>query len=261
MLRPLPRLPDLDPESDDSDSFGGLADVLEPAPDQDDMTSVSMRRVGPPSGPAPFGASRHPSLRDQHAHHAAPVSIRAPVQIQDIAFADTVFASELTEDADPAPSGPIFFDDGAGRSTHCVTPLAFPLPPAADDVSLATRLRVLSAHIRHAFRRSLEEMREIWGNTAVIVQSEVEATGGPTTTTAFYLRRTIALWSCFQWSRADLARAAMIGTGVFTVAGVIGATTMDFADGARDGATSGEVRVARTLDQHTALKIVIRIKR
>lgn len=227
------------------------------------MTSVSMRRVGPPAASGPFGASssRNPSLRGQPAHPSAPISIRAPVQVEDFAFADTIVANELTDDAEPPPSGPIFFNDGAGPSMQCVTPLAFRLPAAADHVDLSTRLRVLSAHARHAFRRSLEEMRELWGGTAEIVQGEVDEEGGPTTTTPFvvFLRRALVLWSCFQWSRADLTRAAMIGIGVFMVVGAIGATTMDFSDSG--GATSSEVRVRRTLDQHTARKIVLRIKR
>src|SRR4051812_3024182 len=94
MLRPLPRVPDLEPESVDSDSFGGLADVLEPdafGEHDDATTAVSMRRL-----PTPSSGSGAPP----------PISIRAPVQ--DFAFADTIFA---TEEVEAPPSGPIFFTD------------------------------------------------------------------------------------------------------------------------------------------------------
>lgn len=248
MLRPLPPLPSLEPELDDSSSgsFGGLADVLEPDPDA--ITSLHRVDVGPAS-------RRNPSFRGQAAM-PSPVSARAP---HDFAFADTVFASELLEDPGAPPSSPLFFNDDRPRTNaHCETPLAFPLPPPSADVPLPTRLRVYVAHVRHAFRGSLEEMREVWANTAEIVLGEARAT----TPLGFFLRRVLALWSCFQWSRADLTRATMIGLGVFVVAGAIGATTMDFSETAGSGgATSSEVRAGRTLDQHTAKKIVHRNKR
>jgi hypothetical protein len=247
MLRPLPRLPDLEPEpDDDSGSFGGLADVLEPDPfgEQDATTSVSMR--------FPTPSCREPALLPP------PSSIHAPVQIQDFAFADTIVASDEVE---APPSGPIFFDDATRSGKQCVTPLAFPLPPAAEAVGFSTRLRVLCAHVRHAFLRSREEMRELWGGTAAIVGDEANGEGGAATSNGFviFMRRILALWSCFQWSRTDLTRAAMIGLAVFVVAGVVGATTMDFS--ASDGGGGTEVRAGRTLDQHTARKIVIRFKR
>jgi hypothetical protein len=254
MLRPLPLLPSLEAELDDScGSFGGLADVLEPDPDA--VTSLRRVELRPAS-------RRNPSFRGQAAR--SPVSVRAPVQIQDFAFADTVFASELVENAEGPASAPIFLnDDPPGTNAHCVTPLAFPLPPPSGDVALPTRVRG-HGHLRHALRGSLDEMREVWANTAEIVHAEVQSEGGPATTTpfVFFLRRALALWSCFQWSQADLTRAAMIGVGVFVVAGALGATTMDFTDDAGSGrATSSEVRARRTLDQHTAKKIVIRNKR
>jgi hypothetical protein len=66
------------------------------------------------------------------------------------------------------------------------------------------------------------------------------------------------LWSCFQWSRADVVRAAMIGVAVFVTAGTIGAVTLDTADSTGSGS---EVRVGRTLVQHTPAKGVVRQKR
>lgn len=251
MLRPPPPFSELEPESHDSGSFGGLADVLEP--DQD-ATPLSMPRIGPPSS---RGSG---SLRGQTVSSPPPVSIRAPPQIQDFAFADTVFANELANDLEPPPSGPFFFDD-AGSSTQCVTPFSFPLPDAASDVDLSTRLRVLYAHLRHSVGRPVQEMRELWGDTAEIVDEQADA-GRPTTRPSFVLlRRILAIWSCFQWSLTDLTRAAIMGSAVFLVAGAIGASLLGFSLTATAGTRSSEVRPGRTLDQHTARKIVLRNKR
>jgi hypothetical protein len=205
--------------TDDSGSFGGLADVLEP--DADSVTSVR------------------------------PIPV-APARVQDFAFADTVFADELPDEGAPPPSGPIFARDPMGN-TQCVTPLAFRLPPPGDDVDLPTRLRVLFAHARHAVRASLEEMSGLWAHTDKLVD---RYDVGPKR----HLRRVLALWSFFQWSRADLTRAAMIGVAVFIVAAAIGASTMDFG-GDNSAASSAEVRAGRTLDQHTGKKFVWRSKR
>jgi hypothetical protein len=193
---------------------------------------------------------------------AAPISLRspAPVQVQDFAFADTVFANELADEEGAPPSGPIYVNDPDGH-TQCVTPLAFPLPPAGADVDFATRMRVVHAHVRHAIRRSREEMREIWAGTAEIVEGET-APGTEPSALPYVVRRVLALWSCFQWSRADLTRAAMIGLAVFVAAAAIGATTMDFGESPRASAgASSEVRAGRTLDQHTGKKIVAHPKR
>ncbi len=242
MPRPLPPMSTHTPESEDPRAFAGLASVLEPEPEEDPTTSVSMKRGRPPVAP--------------------PVSIRAQVQVQDFAFADTVFANELAEDDGP-PSLPIFFDDI--RSTlstpHCMTPLAFPLPDAAAEVDFATRRRVFFAHLRHGFRGSLEEMRELWGGTADIVYGETATDDGPPRTSAFgfFVRRLLALWGCFQWSRSDLWRAGMIGLAVFLVAGAVGATTLDLGDSSA-AAGGTEVRSPRTLDQHTARTIAVRGK-
>ena len=205
-----------------SASFGGLADVLEP--DSDAITS--MRRLP------------------------------APIQLQDFAFADTVFADELAEDELPPSSGPIYVNDSMGNA-QCVTPLAFRLPDAGENVDFATRLRVLRAHVRHAVRGAREEMRELWAGTADMVDGGASGSR---------FERVLALWSCFTWSRADLTRAAMIGLAVFVTAAALGATTLDFdgesAASAKGNATSStEVRPGRTLDQHTGKKGVVRAKR
>jgi hypothetical protein len=223
-------------------SFGGLADVLEPDPD----AITSLRRLG-----AAALAARAP----------------APIQLQDFAFADTVVAQELGDEEPPPPSGPIYVSDALGN-TQCVTPLAFRLPSDASDandandandaknVDLGTRLRIAFAHVRHAMRGSFEEMRELWAGTAQMVEGGAAAS---------HIDRVLALWSCFQWSRADLTRAAIIGLAVFVTAGAIGVTTLDFGDGtasaAGNDASRTEVRPGRTLDQHTGKKSVFRAKR
>lgn len=246
-------------ESNDSRSYGGLADVLEPDAsfdESDDWAITSMRSLG-------VASVRSPSLRAGRAAQALSVRAPLPVQVQDFAFADTVFANKLD---DPPPSGPIFVNDPLGN-TQCVTPLAFPLPPPSEDFGMATRLRVLTAHVRHAIRGAREEMRDLWAVTYEMVASAKR----PTEPGAMLvLRRVLALWSCFQWSRADLTRAAMIGLAVFVAAGAIGATTIDFDDGGASGTSgasfsatrsSSEVRARRTLDQHTDKKLVRRAKR
>ena len=189
------------------------------------------------------------------ARAAAPVSVRAPapIQLHDFAFADTIIANELLEDELPPPSGPIYVSDSMGN-TQCVTPLAFPLPDAAEDVDLGTRLRVVHAHLRHAVRGAFEEMRDLWAGTAEMVDGGASGSR---------FARIVALWSCFQWSRADFTRAAVIGLAVFVTTAALAATTLDFGDGSSNGtaAASTGVRGGRTLDQHTGKKIVVRAKR
>jgi hypothetical protein len=266
MSRPLPPHRDAlsppSPPSDDSAPFGGLADVLEPDPD----AITSMRRLGAASTAGRKSRTGPPSLQGSAA---PPVSVRAPapIQLQDFAFADTVFAKELGDDELPPPSGTltspalsaapsIYVNDSMGN-TQCVTPLAFRLPEAGDHVDLATRLRVVLAHVRHAIRGSREEMRELWAGTAEMVDGGVSGSR---------FDRVLALWSCFQWSRADFTRAAMIGLAVFITAAAIGATTLDIdgestASATGDAASRTEVRPGRTLDQHTGKKNVMHDKR
>jgi hypothetical protein len=254
MSRPLPpHRDDPAPPSDDSGSFGGLADVLEPDPD----AITSMRQLGAATLANRSPRTGPPSLR---GGAAPPVSVRsghpapAPVQLQDFAFADTVFAKELPDDEPPPPSGGIYVNDSMGN-TQCVTPLAFRLPDAGEDVDLTTRLRVALAHVRHAFRGSLDEMREVWAGTADMVEGGAAGSR---------FDRVLAMWSCFQWSRADLTRAAMIGLAVFVTAGAIGAVTLDLDEGtasAAAAASSTGVRPVRTIDQHTGKKSIVRGKR
>jgi len=143
MLRPPP-FPHDQHESDDSGSFGGLADVLEPDPDfddDDDDAVTSLRHLSPASvrsGQHP--SLQHPSLRH---HQGGPTSVRPPIsarpappQVQDFAFADTVFSSGDLSDEPPPPSGAAYVNDPFRQPTHCVTPLAFPLLPAAEAVDL-----------------------------------------------------------------------------------------------------------------------------
>jgi hypothetical protein len=238
--------------SDDSASasFGGLADVLEPDPD----AITSMRRLGTASI---AGRRARTDLRGPRGGAAAPASVRAPapIQLHDFAFADTIIAKELLEDELPPPSGPIYVSDSMGN-TQCVTPLAFPLPDAGDHVDLGTRLRVLLAHFRHAVRGAFEEMRDLWAGTAQMVDGGASGSR---------FARVLALWSCFQWSRADLTRAAVIGLAVFVTTAALAATTLDFGDdgasSAGTAAASTGVRGARTLDQHTGKKTVVHAKR
>lgn len=283
MLRPPPPHDRSPHHADDTDpvdtgSFGGLADVLEPDPDavtsMHRLDAASFQRMSIASRVALSQTGPHQAHQAHLAHLAhqarasvgplsarGPLSVRAPVQVQDFAFADTVFAPELelAPDSQPPPSGPIFVNDPYGHS-QCVTPLAFPLPPPAADVDAVTRMRVLAAHARHAFLRSREEMRELWAGTAEIVDVEADAHAPRPSPFSFFVRRAVALWSCFQWSRADLTRAAMIGGAVFVVAAAIGAVSIDFGDGSAAAAGS-EVRFGRTLDQHTGHKSALHSKR
>lgn len=259
MLRPVHPSPHDALESDDSaPTFGGgLADVLEPdADDDDDQAVTSLRHLSPPSVRHSVTRASPPSLRGRRS--APPVSVRAPAppqmqeQVQDFAFADTVFSSGDLSDEPPPPSNPVYVNDPFGaHNNHCVTPLSFPLPPAPAEVDLTTRIRVAAAHLRNAVRRSREEMRELWAGTAEMVTADGVRPSS--------LQRALALWSCFQWSSADLVRAAMIGGAVFVAAATIGAVTLDFGDPAAGSST--EVRPARTLDQHTGRKLVMRAKR
>lgn len=230
--------------------------MLEPDPD----AVTSMHRLDA----ALADRLRNPSFRSPAG---PPGSVRtpAPVQVGDFAFADTVFAVELPGD-EPPPSGPIYVNDESGE-TQCMTPLAYPLPsrfpppallPAArDEAALPTRLRALEAHLRQTVRRSRGEMRELWASTAEMVDGE-GAHGLGASSLPLVLRRVVALWSCFQWSRADLTRAALIGLAVFVAAAAFGGVTIHLGEAA---AASSEVRAGRTLDQHTGKKIEVRGKR
>ena len=161
----------------------------------------------------------------------------------DIAFADTIHVRDLdlsdTGDELPPASAPVLVHT-PDQGTQCLTPFAYPLPPAAQDVSLSTKLRVLSARIRHGVRGSIEEAQDAWSQTS-------EA---PTA-----IERLKALWSLWQWERGDLVRAAIIGGAVFAVVATIGGVAIAGSDSDSSQAfgisASNEVRAPRTVDQHT----------
>lgn len=165
----------------------------------------------------------------------------------DIAFADTVHVRDLnladTGDELPPPSGPVIVNDPQ-QGTQWMTPFAFPLPPATEHVSFSTKVRILSARIRHGVRGSIEEAQDAWSQTR-------EA---PT-----FFERVKALFSLWQWERGDLVRAAVMGAAVFAVVATIGGfaiaggddpETVAVGEGVHDARAVG-VRVPRTVDQHT----------
>ena len=257
MLRP-PRPEPIEPmESDDSGSVGGLADMLEPD-DPDAITSLRLVgaasiRTGAASIRTPPASMRNPPISVRGGGGPVSERTRAPIQVQDFAFADTVFG--LPDEPAP-PSHPIFVNDAPPDSpSQLMTPLAFPVPSSSERPGPVTTGGygpggfTLSA-IASAFARSREEMRELWAGTAEMVDGN---DAGATQ----IVRRVFALWSCFQWSRADLTRAALIGVLVFGAAAALGATTMDLGD----ASSSSGVRAPRTLDQHTSKKGVVHAKR
>jgi|GEM_PF-2692662 len=255
MRRSLPQQPcgALAPE-DRSGEFGGLADVLEPVEpalhrshEAHACVAAQLSRTGPSA-----------------ALDASVVYGRAPAQVQDFAFADTVVARELPADDVAPPSGPIFVNDPVGH-TQCMTPLAFPLPPATDDAEVGTRLRLFVSRTRHGVRRSVEELLELWSQTAEIVVGQhaervaVGAARPNVTAIELFARRLVALFASWQWERADLARAAIIGTAVFVVAAAAGTAVLVAPADAAATATA-EVRGPRTLEQHTAKRTVVHAK-
>jgi hypothetical protein len=161
----------------------------------------------------------------------------------DIAFADTVHVRDLnlgdTGDDPPPASGPIIVHD-PHQGTQWMTPFAFPLPLAPADVSFSTRMRAVSERARHFMRGSIGEAQDAWSQTSQ----------APT-----FLERVKALWSLWQWERADLVRAAIIGAAVFFVVATIGGLAIAGSDSAGTQAfgvsASNEVRAPRTVDQHT----------
>jgi hypothetical protein len=230
-------------ESDDSGAVGGLADVLEP--DLDAIPAISMRRPL-------VGSRRRPAGR----RAAPPRSSRAPAPrlVQDFAFADTVVANELPGD-EPPPSGPIVVTDPAGP-TQYLTPIAYPPPGGGEQAPPSSRMGKLVAGVRRAVLRSREETRELWAGTAEMVCEDDGAHGASSSSFPLVFRRALALWSCFQWSRADLTRATTIGLAVFVAAAALGALAIGFG-----GSETSEVRAPRTVEQHTGAKIVVRTRR
>jgi hypothetical protein len=126
--------------------------VVDESDDSDATTSVLMR---------PFGhltkreSSRRPIRPDlvtlplPSPPSPPPGSIRMAAQVDDFAFADTVFASLSTEEDAVPSSRRIFFNAGDDASVQCVMPRAFP-PVAARAPS--DRLRLVAAHVRRAPR-------------------------------------------------------------------------------------------------------------
>ncbi len=186
----------------------------------------------------------------------------------DIAFADTIHVRDLDDELAPPPSGPVIVND-PDQGTQWMTPFAFPLPAASEDVSLPTRLRVLAARIRHGVRGSLEELRELWSHTTDLVD--------PRESRALTIaRRVRALWSFWEWERGDIARAGAIGLAVFAFAAVLGAVALDRTDSglaataasphegrgpeATGNGATGPVRQPRTVEQHTPRVHAARVK-
>lgn len=159
------------------------------------------------------------------------------------AFADTVSLQLLPHD-EPAPlSGPIFVHDPLGvTAEQQLVPRAFPPPAAAAP---------LVARARDALQASIDEARELWAGTAEIVNAR------PGAITLF--RRARAMWSFWEWDRADIVRAATIGVAVFLAAACVGASVFGAGAAEASPATS-EARSARTAEQHTPMRVVVRAK-
>lgn len=284
MLRPLPPQPNL--ETDESGPYG-LASALEPEDDELEtcvgpmsVRSSALRTRAPHSvrsAPLSVRSAPHSVRSAPHSVRSAPSSVRsaphstrsphgtlapvsvrsahaqvAPVQVQDFAFADTVFARELEE---PAPSsGPIFVNDPIGASSpQLVTPLAFPMPDP-QQMQMAAEVD-LAARLKHSVRGTILEMREAWEATAF---TTVDASEPPPSPASFFVRRVVAMCSSWQWDRADVVRAAVIGTAVFVVAAAIGAVAVQSSPSA--ASADAEVRARHTLEQHTGRAIVVHAK-
>jgi hypothetical protein len=182
---------------------------------------------------------------------------RAPEQQRgDWAFAPTVDVQDIPGDS-PPPSGPLYVNEPGGL-TQCLTPLAFPMPDAREDASIDARVRSVRfgfSRVRHAFRRSMEELRELWAGACMAVADEPEGDALGRATCA--LRRARVLWSFWEWGRADILRAGAIGGAVFIAVATVGASLAATSEmpGSQvtvsAAGTGGEVRRPRTLEQHT----------
>jgi hypothetical protein len=166
--------------------------------------------------------SRFPARH--HPHYAPPAAaVRASEPVEDFAFADTIVAVDLDE---PPPASGIVVSDETGRA-QLMQPVAYPIV-APDDPGLVTQIRFSWVRLRHGMKESRNEMRELWSATADLdelvpherayVQQE-----DPLVRAATIGRRLRALFSFFEWDRADLLRAAWIGLAVFFLAATIGA--------------------------------------
>lgn len=175
-------------------------------------------------------------LEPESCAHAIPV-----VSSHEWAFADTVSLHLLPAD-EPAPlSRPIIVHDPLGvTAEQQLLPRAFPPPAAAAP---------LAARARDALQASIDEARELWAGTAEMVNAR------PGAITLF--RRARAMWSFWEWGHTDILRAAMIGVAVFLAAACVGASV--FGAGTAQ-ASSREARAARTADDHTPTRVVVRAK-
>jgi len=234
------------------ESYRGLADVLEPI----DAFGVVDRGPPPSSRHAPEPRSfsfepgtssivSRPASQGRAADRAAnvpavPISGRrvrernAPVprpeQVQDFAFADTVYARSaesldelVSARSAPSPRSAIFVNHA---EPHEITPLAFPLPPSSGGADVLARARVLWARARPGLRRAHAD-----------------------------LLHGVSWW---RWTRSDLARAGLIGLTVFTIAAALGAAAVDVLG--RDASDAQQVRVTRTLDPQPTAGPVVRAR-
>lgn len=158
-------------------------------------------------------------------HHRVDHDTRASEMV-DFAFADTVVAADLGELDEPCPHSGIVISDETGHD-HYLTPIPHPLPAAAAEIGLGTRVRFAWARLRHGMKTSRAEMNELWSATACLEhvhdgQGAVVYEEDPFLRAATVGRRVRTLFSFFEWDRADLLRAAWIGLVVFVLAAMVG---------------------------------------
>lgn len=232
-----------------------------------------------PAGPFPHSSARAASIPEL-------ADVLEPNATPDFAFADTVHLTDLVEPHAPSVRAIVNPTPSAIRSFHpsydesarsgSDTPLAFPLPDTSGpEASPSTRLRVLWANVRHGLRGALEELAELWEQTAHVAQVDRRPDLEPSSRKRGLARRVRALWGSWEWERSDLQRAAMIGLGVFAAATLGAALVVASSDeGARTSATrsadgslsagappaSHLVRTPRTLDQRTGRSGAVRAK-
>jgi hypothetical protein len=147
----------------------------------------------------------------------------------------------------------------AAPNPACVTPLAFPLPD--DEDALPTNVRgnaatTMSGTAQSAgmWRRSVDEMRELWAGTSEVTGEF--PTAGPLSRLVLSVQRLRVLWSFWHWEKSDVLRASMIGMAVFAAVAAVGAVAVvpqsPPSTSASSAGPAAEVRVARTVvDQHT----------
>lgn len=157
----------------------------------------------------------------------------------DIAFADTIHVRDLdlgaTGEELPPVSSPVIVND-PDQGTQWMTPFAFPLPPASQDVSFATKVRILSARVRHGLRGSIEEAHDAWSQASE-ARTPVD--------------RIRALWSFWEWERSDLVRAAIMGGAVFLVVATLGAFAIT---GANDRSETSGVTASASVASETGVR-------